>query len=455
MRRSAQLGPGWKPAAAFIAIGLAGMTGLAGSAGAGPEIGPFVASASASGARVGYVVPGFVVVEEFVDAGGPVAQTRLDTASADSYAALPHPGSTVLAYQGLAALAGVNSPVGYPFFVSATYPASPEQSLSDPSGAYQLKAKAQAEAAEALATAHGGGGDVAISSVRADASTIKADGKVTATAATLTEGLRIGDTLRIASVRSRSVTVRTAGEPEGKTETQLVIDGLRINDQPFGFGPGGFTVAGTPVPVPAAEVNKVANQALAPAGITMRFLQAAAVPGGAVAPVLEITAPHKLPFPGEPTGTLVVRLGGATSSVTNAEAAPLPGPATIGGAPLPAPTSEAPPPAPEPATAAAPAALGAADTAPATFVPSAAAGLPSATPFPADSTPAPTDTPAAAAPTAAAAALGAPRPPGVIVRATKVTGISAAYAAFLVAALAGLAGAFAWFRGGMKRWLAS
>ncbi|HEY4408248.1 MAG TPA: hypothetical protein VGO87_00070, partial [Acidimicrobiia bacterium] len=146
MRRSARVRRARKPAAALVAIGLAGITALAGAAGAGPEeVGPFVASASASGARVGYFVPGFVVVEEFVDAGGPVAQTRLDTASADSYAALPYPGGTVLAYQGLAALAGVNSPVAYPFFVSATHPANPEQMLTDPSGAYQLKAKAQAE----------------------------------------------------------------------------------------------------------------------------------------------------------------------------------------------------------------------------------------------------------------------------------------------------------------------
>jgi hypothetical protein len=290
--------------------------------------------------------------------------------------------------------------------------------------------------------------------VRADASTVKAEGKVTASATTLTEGLRVGDALRIASVRSRSITVRTTGEQAAKTETQLVIDGLRINDQPFGFGPGGFTVAGTPVPIPAAEANKMANQALAPAGITMRFLEAAPVAGGAVAPVLEITAPHKLPVPGEPTGTLVLRFGGATSSVTDADAAPLPGSDTIGEAPLPAPTTGAAAPPAQPATATAPAALGVTDTPTAAFAPSPAFGFSGGTPSPAASVPAGTDTLAAAPPPAAASPLGAPRP-GVVIRATRVTGISAAYAAFLVAALAALVGAFAWFRGGLKRWLAS
>ncbi len=453
MSRSAER-RGRKRAAALLAVGLAGPTVLAGIAAADPELGPFVATSSAAGVRVGYFVPGFVVVEEFVDAGGPVAQTRLDTASADSYAALPHPGGTVLAYQGLAALAGVNSPVGYPFFVSATHPANPEQSLTDPSGGYRLSAKAGSEASEAIASAAAGSGDVAVAAMRGDASTIKADDKVTAKAVTLTEGIRVGDTLRIASVRSRSVSVRVAGEAEPKTQTELAIDGLRINDQAFGFGPQGFTVGGTPVPVPPAEANKVANQVLAPAGISLRFIEAAPVPGGAVAPVLEITAPHKLPVPGEPTGTLTLRLGGAASSVTNTDAAPLPGLDTGSEAPLPGVDTPVPP-----------ADAGALPAASAPFETTAPASPFAPAPLSSSSTPAPftgsspvgSDDVTEAATTGAqavAAPVAAARP-GLVIRATDVGGMSAAYGAVLVAVVAALLGAFAWFRGGMKAWLGS
>jgi hypothetical protein len=59
---------------------------------------------------------------------------------------------------------------------------------------------------------------------------------------------------------------------------------------------------------------------------------------------------------------------------------------------------------------------------------------------------------------ATASAAGLPRSAGVVIRATRVRGIRAAYGAFLVALLAALVGAFASLGGGMKTmqtWLAS
>ncbi|HEV7686079.1 MAG TPA: hypothetical protein VGQ80_05885, partial [Acidimicrobiia bacterium] len=48
-------------------------------AGADPEARSLVGVASASGMRATYTVPDYVVVSEFFDGGGPVAQANVDT----------------------------------------------------------------------------------------------------------------------------------------------------------------------------------------------------------------------------------------------------------------------------------------------------------------------------------------------------------------------------------------
>src|SRR5882762_677870 len=122
---------------------------------AGAELRPaFVGTAAASGGRVSFVVPGQFAVEEIVDGGGPVAQSRLDALGGDSFASLPYPGGSAVAYQGLFAVAtGVSSPFAYPAYVSASNPGSPSQEVTDPSGsgAYHLLATAKPAEASGLA----------------------------------------------------------------------------------------------------------------------------------------------------------------------------------------------------------------------------------------------------------------------------------------------------------------
>lgn len=116
-------------ATALVGAGLAAPGASAGLPAA------FVGLAAASGARATFVVPGQFAVEEIVDGGGPVAQSALDPLGGQSYAALPYPGGTAVAYQGLFAVAtGLSSPFAYPFYVSATNPGNPSAELADPSG---------------------------------------------------------------------------------------------------------------------------------------------------------------------------------------------------------------------------------------------------------------------------------------------------------------------------------
>ena len=285
------------------------------------ELPGFSARAVAEGGRLTFSVPGFAVVEDVVDGGGPVSQAVVDTQGASSFAALPYPGETALAFPGLfSAVSGQTLPAGYPFFVSASHPTTPRQELKDPTGAYLLTAQAASGAAGGLAQLRGqggqgqsggSGGTRATTSVHVDGDTI------TVIAETVNEALNLGaGGLRIASVRSRSVSTYKAGDPNPATKTELAVDGAAAGDTRFGFGPDGLMVAGKAVPVPAGSGLKTLNDALAPAGLSIRFVEPKTLAGGASAGALEIALMQKSPTPGIPGGTIRVRLGGATTAVT-------------------------------------------------------------------------------------------------------------------------------------------
>jgi hypothetical protein len=295
------------------------------AAGAGAESPPaFVGLASASGGRVSFVVPGQFAVEEIVDGGGPVAQSKLDALGGDSFASLPYPGGTAVAYQGLFAVAtGASSPFAYPAYVSASSPGTPSQEVNDPSGsgAYRLLATANTSEASGLARFRPGSADALTSGGEAATRVTASGDSVVATAASRTDGVDAGGgALRITSVRSRATTTYTSGSDKPVTETALEIDGLKIGDVSFGVGPEGFVVLGQPVPYSAADVNALIDQLLAPSGVKLRFAKAESIVGGAQAAALEITTTSP-PGPNDATGTFTLRLGGASSAIAVGEAA--------------------------------------------------------------------------------------------------------------------------------------
>jgi hypothetical protein len=315
----------------LVGVGLSGGVALQPSgAGAGGEPQAYVALASAAGARMSWVVPGQFAVEEVVDGGGPVAQSRLDAGSSESFASLPYPGGTAVAYQGLFSVAtGISSPFAYPFFVQATNPGAPEAEVADPSGTYRLQAKAAGPSTTAVARFRPGAPEAIISGSEATTS-IAVDGPtVVSSAESLAEAISLaGGTLQIGSVRSRSVTTYTDGAGTPETKTSLVVDGLSAGGTRFGVGPDGFVVLGQPVPSAPKEAQAVLDQILGPAGLSLRFVQAQVLPGGGQAAALEIVARQTQPQ--FPSSTVSLRLGGASSTVS------------LGEGPLPAPVVDAP-----------------------------------------------------------------------------------------------------------------
>jgi hypothetical protein len=280
--------------------------------------------AQASGMYVRYGIPGFLVVENFLDGGGPVAQSLADTSSgAGSFASLPYPGETAIAGPGT--LSGLGAPrlPDWPFYVSASHPTRPAQNLSDPSGAYLLDAAATD--GQAKASARGGEpaqfANQAKSQSDARTEVLTTADVVTSTATSTVDGFTIGP-LSITSVASKSVTTYHRGEAKPTTATELRVDGGRAGNLGFHYGSDGLTVNNGAIPVPSAEGLKALNQALAPAGLSLRIAEAVPLQGGATAAALEVVSAAALPGAG--TGTLHLAMGGATSYVSVGDAVGLP-----------------------------------------------------------------------------------------------------------------------------------
>jgi hypothetical protein len=305
-------------AAGVLAAGL--MTAPLVSSAAAPASG-YYGAGSASGGRISFTVPGFAAVEEVVDAGGPVAQAVLDSQTSAGYAALPHPGDVVLAGPGLFnAVTGMSLPGGYPFYVSASHPTSPEGKLDDPSGTYHLGATANATASSAearFAPSTREGSPFTSGGANASSTALNKGDAVTITAESRDEALTFGGgALRIGSIRSSSVTVYDPTRPEPTSTAETVVEGGSAGPYAFSYGPRGLVVAGGAVPVPPSAGLDQLNAALAPAGISIRIVKGEALTGGSTADIFQVSVRGKSPQPGIPDGIIQVRFGGATTTVT-------------------------------------------------------------------------------------------------------------------------------------------
>jgi hypothetical protein len=314
-------------------------------AGADTDARSLVGVASASGMRATYTVPDYVVVSEFFDGGGPVAQANVDTTGkATGFGSLPYPGENAVTAPGLLTFA-TGAPVpGYPFYARADYPVTPSSEVKDPGGAYALKATADQGKASGSAAFLFGGADSPVTRSSADSTgLLDGDGKLTMTAVGVTQGLSFANgALKISSVTSKSVTTYAPGATKPATKTELLIEGAKVGDQPVTIDRDGVHPSGQTVPVPIGTGSDSINQALGQAGITVKTIAGNDVEGGQAGDVLEVTSKHTIPVEGNPKGTFIYRIGGSSTFILFGTAGPgLPAvgapadnlPADSGGAP--------------------------------------------------------------------------------------------------------------------------
>ena len=271
--------------------------------------------AVAFGGRMTYTVPEFLVASELADGGGPVAESFVDTAGkATSFASLPYPGETGIAGPAiLGFLAGQNIPFSYPFYARADHPVVGDSHVGDPSGAFDLTAKAadgRASSAARFGSPAGASGPFSGSKATTSAA-LDDDGVARMTAESVNTLLSFGDgTLRIAAVTSRSVTTLAPGDAKPVTTTHLSIEGVTIGGQAVTIEPDGIHPAGSSS-VPLSPPGTTFDDVLAAAGLSVR--RVAARDGSAE--TLVITSVHPLPGTGA-SGTMMWRFGGAATGIT-------------------------------------------------------------------------------------------------------------------------------------------
>jgi hypothetical protein len=263
----------------------------------------FVASASASGMRFTYRVPGEFVVETIFDFGGPVAESRVDLNGGVGYASLPFPGATAIVAPAFPNIVGLPVlPVSYPFYVATQYPSSQKASMADPSGSYGIDSRSAKESSTSVAFFRGGSDDnhlgagAARTRVERDAA-----GVLSARAESASDALSLGGVLRIASVVSRSVTTLKGGMLE--RSAQLVVNGLEVAGTQVGMGSDGVDSAAL-------------NDALKAAGISVRVVHGTNDAHGASGDALVVRWVH--PIPGSTSvGIAEWRFGGSTTSIVS------------------------------------------------------------------------------------------------------------------------------------------
>jgi hypothetical protein len=285
-----------------------------GTAGADEPIRDFAASASASGMSVEYGIPGFIAVEKYIEGGGPTSGAVLESqGSARAFASAPYPGSTFVGYPGLFATVFGSPPPGngYPLYVSADYPTEPDATAADPTGAISLKATAGPEQSAGDART-GQAADSTPFVSTASSKTIRTANGVEASAVSLTKALALGP-LTVASIMSRSTTTYHQGDANPQTATELLVEGGRVGQLGFSFGPKGLAVSQQGVPIPAADGLKARNQALAPAGFAVEISQPRHTEHGSVAAAFELVNTNDVPGAGK--GTFRLRFGGAVSQI--------------------------------------------------------------------------------------------------------------------------------------------
>jgi len=277
--------------AVALALGLALPASAAGADEGGPAP-SLKARAVADGMRVGFGMPKFLIVEQFVDWGGPVAEAVTDELDNRGFASLPYPGDNGIGGPGTAAgLLGLPSPPAYPFYVTSSYPSQPEASWGQEG--WRLQSKSDELSSTAVARGGSASSQAAVLGSSATARTHRdaATGAVEAEAGSRVDGFRIGDALSIGRVVSSARSSRLAGGASTRSST-FVVDGLSIGGHAVGFGPAGFVLADQKTPLPDSSPLL---QALRAQGIMLTYLAPVEAPDGVTSAGLSITQSVKLP----------------------------------------------------------------------------------------------------------------------------------------------------------------
>jgi hypothetical protein len=244
---------GWRRSLVSAAVLVFGVTAAGTAEGrADSDVPPTLeARAVAEGGRIGFAVPGFAVVEQIIDGGGPVTEARTDVlGNSRAFAALPYPGDAAInGPSTVAGVAGLPSPPAYPFYAGSSYPLQEKASMRQPG--WELHAESKEFSSEATAFGGAAGDQASFGHVATKAAARRdpVTGAVESTATSALTGFRIADALSIGAVTVSARAARSSLAIIDRTSS-LQVEGLVIGGQAVSVSEAGLSLAGSRAAMP-------------------------------------------------------------------------------------------------------------------------------------------------------------------------------------------------------------
>lgn len=280
--------------------------------------GAAVGTASASGVRTSYDFPGYLVIDTIYDAGGPIAQSVVNSSGGGtSFASFPYPGDTIVNAPALANVGtGQAFPFTYPLYVVSDGNLTPKASAQDATGSLNLDAESAGRTAKALAKLGGATTGVisTAGSIQNTSVNIGDDGVMTSIADSITRGIDVG-VLKIGEVHVRTTTILKPGDTRPTTTSVTDVTGVTVLGQPVGLTEDGIAAPGGGQGSPYAPMLDALNKSLADGGISVALAGGRSVNGGTSNAGVEILQKGKMPFAGSPVGVARTLIGNASTFI--------------------------------------------------------------------------------------------------------------------------------------------
>jgi hypothetical protein len=273
--------------------------------------GTYKGSAAADGIRATLSLKDYLIIEDFVDGGGPTASATLDSlGESTAFSSLPYPGGTGVALPGLISTLSGKSVPTYPFYVSSQSPSNPEATVRQPGYLMHAESTEDHSSAETQAgTTTNTGEELGTFST---ASVDFVGGTITSLGEARTR-FALG-ALQLNGSFSRAVVTVT---PDGKITKSSTFEAstIHLGNLAIGVTDKGLVVGPEGAPLdPARQVSDAVTQD----GVTVKFLPAVETANSVLSSGLEISMEHAVPNVGNSKGVVSYIVG---RSFAQAEAA--------------------------------------------------------------------------------------------------------------------------------------
>ena len=304
-------------------------TTAASPASGGASTGTFSGTAVADAVRVNVSIPNYLLIQDFVDGGGPSAQAVLDSLGVSkAFASFPYPGELGVSATGLVSILTGFSLPSYPLIANSDYPVQPQRNVDQPG----LHLDTKSDPGSAVGDARFGEttGDTLEAGGFARASVTSDDQHRLTARAEARFSVAVGP-VHVRGVRAVAQEVRSA---DGKVTptSSLEVGTISIAGIDLSLTDRGLVLAGTPL-VPIDVINGVAK-GLSVNGTSITFLPATITADSVTSAGLEITTSQQLPTVGHPLN-VSFRLGNvmarAASSAFGADVVATPPLSSVGG----------------------------------------------------------------------------------------------------------------------------